>query len=230
MRLAPEGRFDAAPLHDDDPAELATQFAAHAVRRIHVVDLDGARSGKPANADAIRGILAAARGIPVQAGGGMRELAHVEARLALGLDRVVLGTAALRDPAFVREAARRFPGRIVVGIDAKGGRVAAQAWLEESDVRAEEVARRFADAGVAALVYTDIARDGTLAGPDLEGTARLAEASGLPVITSGGVGSEEHVRAAARLAPRGVAGIIVGRALRSGAISLARGLEIAACS
>jgi phosphoribosylformimino-5-aminoimidazole carboxamide ribotide isomerase len=166
----------------------------------------------------------------VQAGGGMRELAHVESRLALGLDRVVLGTAALRDPAFVREAARRFPGRIVVGIDAKGGRVAAQAWLEESDVRAEEVARRFADAGVAALVYTDIARDGTLAGPDLEGTAQLAEASGLPVIASGGVGSEDHVRAAARLASRGVAGIIVGRALRSGAISLARGLEIAACS
>jgi phosphoribosylformimino-5-aminoimidazole carboxamide ribotide isomerase len=224
VRLAPEGRFDVAPLHDDDPAAVAADFAAHEVRRVHVVDLDGARSGKPENVDAIRRILAAANGIPVQVGGGVRELAHVEARLALGLDRVVLGTAALRDPELVRAAARRFPGRIAVGIDARGGRVAVQGWLEESDALAEDVARRFADAGVSALVYTDIARDGTLRGPDLEGTARLAERSGLPVIASGGVGSEDDIDAAARLAPRGVAGIIVGRALRTGAVDLARAL------
>jgi len=229
VRLAPEGRFDAAPLVEDDPAALARRYAAHAIRRLHVVDLDGARSGRPENAEALARILAAAGRVPVQVGGGLRSLAHVEARLAQGVERVLLGTAALRDPALVREAARRFPGRIAVAIDAKGGRVAVQAWLEASDVAAVELARRFEDAGVAALVYTDIARDGTLAGPDLELTAALAEAVSIPVIASGGVASEADVRALAALAPRGVAGAIVGRALATGALDLARALEIAAC-
>jgi phosphoribosylformimino-5-aminoimidazole carboxamide ribotide isomerase len=230
VRLAPEGRFDAAPLAEDDPAALAARYLAHAVRRLHVVDLDGARAGRPANREAIRAVLAAARRVPVQVGGGMRSLAHVEERLADGVDRVMLGTAALRDPDLVREAARRHPGRIAVAIDARGGRVAVAGWTEASEVGAVELARRFADAGVAALVYTDIARDGTLRGPNLEQTAALAEAVAVPVIASGGVGSLDDVRAVARLARRGVAGLIVGRAFSTGAVDLAQALEIAACS
>ncbi len=230
VRLAPEGHFDAAPLLEHDPAALARRYLAHPVRRLHVVDLDGARSGQPENAEALAEILKAAGRVPVQVGGGLRSLAHVEQRLALGVERVILGTAALRDPGFVREAARLHPGRVAVGLDAKQGRVAVEGWLQASELTALELARRFEDAGVAALVYTDIARDGTLSGPDLELTAALAEAVSIPVIASGGVGGEADVRAVARLAPRGVAGVIVGRALASGALDLARALEIAACS
>ncbi|HTY16552.1 MAG TPA: 1-(5-phosphoribosyl)-5-[(5-phosphoribosylamino)methylideneamino]imidazole-4-carboxamide isomerase [Myxococcota bacterium] len=226
VRLAPEGRFDAAPLFEADPAALARRYASQGAPRLHAVDLDGARSGRPENADAIAAIAAVAGRIPLQVGGGMRTLADLEARLALGVERVILGTVALRDPALVREAARRWPGRVAVGIDARGGRVAVQGWLEESDVAVVDLARRFEDAGVAALVHTDIARDGTLAGPNLEATARLAEAVRLPVIASGGVGSEDDVRAAAKL---GLAGIVIGRALHAGTVQLARALEIAAC-
>jgi phosphoribosylformimino-5-aminoimidazole carboxamide ribotide isomerase len=229
VRLA-QGSYESATVYGDDPGELAARFAAHPLRRLHVVDLDGARSGKPENAAALRAILAAAGRIPVQVGGGMRSLADIEARLGLGVDRIVLGTAALRDPELVRESARRHPGRIAVGIDARDGKVAVEGWLEASDVEARELARRFEDAGVAAIVYTDIARDGMLSGPNLDQTAALAEAVGIPVIASGGVGSEEDVRRSCALAGRGVAGLIVGRALYTGAVDLGRALEIAACS
>jgi phosphoribosylformimino-5-aminoimidazole carboxamide ribotide isomerase len=229
VRLS-QGSYDSATVYGDDPGAVAARFVAHPLRRLHVVDLDGARSGGPENAAALAAILAAAGRVPVQVGGGMRRLADVEARLALGVDRVVLGTAALRDPELVREAARRHPGRIAVGIDARGGKVAVQGWLEASDVDARDVARRFEDAGVAAIVYTDISRDGMLSGPNLEQTAALAEAVGIPVIASGGVGSEDDVRRSCALAGRGVAGLIVGRALYTGAVDLGRALEIAACS
>lgn len=228
VRLS-QGRYDRATVYGEDPGAVAARFAAHPLRRLHVVDLDGARSGRPENAGAIAAILAAAGSIPVQVGGGMRSLADVEARLRLGVDRVVLGTAALREPELVREAARRHPGRIAVGIDAREGKVAVQGWLEASDVSAADLARRFEDAGVAAIVYTDIARDGMLAGPNLEQTAALAAAVGIPVIASGGVASEDDVRRSCALAERGVAGLIVGRALYTGAVDLARALEIAAC-
>jgi phosphoribosylformimino-5-aminoimidazole carboxamide ribotide isomerase len=229
VRLS-QGSYDSATVYGDDPGAVAARFVAHPLRRLHVVDLDGARSGGPENDAALAAILAAAGRVPVQVGGGMRRLADVEARLALGVDRVVLGTAALRDPELVREAARRHPGRIAVGIDARGGKVAVQGWLEASDVDARDVARRFEDAGVAAIVYTDISRDGMLSGPNLEQTAALAEAVGIPVIASGGVGSEDDVRRSCALAGRGVAGLIVGRALYTGAVDLGRALEIAACS
>jgi len=229
VRLA-QGSYESATVYGDAPGEVAARFAAHPLRRLHVVDLDGARSGKPENAAALRAILAAAGRIPVQVGGGMRSLADIEARLGLGVDRIVLGTAALRDPELVRESARRHPGRVTVGIDARDGKVAVQGWLEASDVEARELARRFEDAGVAAIVYTDIARDGMLSGPNLDQTAALAEAVGIPVIASGGVGSEEDVRRSCALAGRGVAGLIVGRALYTGAVDLGRALEIAACS
>jgi phosphoribosylformimino-5-aminoimidazole carboxamide ribotide isomerase len=229
VRLA-QGRYEEATVYGDDPAAVAARFASYPLRRLHVVDLDGARAGAPANAAALRAILAAAKDVPVQVGGGMRTLAHLEERLALGVDRAVLGTAALRDPSLVREAARRHPGRIAVGIDAREGRVAVQGWLESSDVAAVDLARRFEDAGVAAIVYTDIARDGMGTGPNLEQTAALAAAVSIPVIASGGVGSEDDVRRSCALAERGVAGLIVGRALYTGALDLGRALEIAACS
>jgi len=229
VRLA-QGRYEEATVYGDDPGAVAARFASYPLRRLHVVDLDGARAGAPANGGALRAILAAAGGVPVQVGGGMRTLAHLEERLAAGVDRAVLGTAALRDPSLVREAARRHPGRIAVGIDARDGRVAVQGWLESSDVPAVELARRFEDAGVAAIVYTDIARDGMGTGPNLEQTAALAAAVRVPVIASGGVGTEDDVRRSCALAERGVAGLIVGRALYTGALDLGRALEIAACS
>jgi phosphoribosylformimino-5-aminoimidazole carboxamide ribotide isomerase len=224
VRLA-QGRYDAATVYDADPAAAARRFAAHAVPRLHVVDLDGARAGRPINCDAVRAIVDAVGTMPVQLGGGLRDLAAVEAAFAIGVDRVVLGTAALRDPELVRIAARRFPGRIAVGLDAKDGRVSVEGWLEVGEATVVEVAKRFEDAGVAALVHTDIARDGVLAGPNLDASAALAGAVGIPVIVSGGVASEDDLVAAARLAPRGIAGVIAGRALYTGAIDLASALR-----
>ena len=219
------GDYAAATVYDDDPGGVAARFAGFGVPRIHVVDLDAARSGRRSHAWAIRAIAEGAGAVPVQLGGGIRDLPGVEEALALGVERVVIGTAALRDPDLVRQAAARFPGRVVVGIDARDGRVAVSGWLETSEARVVDVARRFEDAGVAALVHTDIARDGMLAGPNLEATAELAGAVSIPVIASGGVGSLDDLRRAARLAGRGVAGIIVGRALYAGAFGLGEALE-----
>jgi phosphoribosylformimino-5-aminoimidazole carboxamide ribotide isomerase len=221
-----QGRYDAATVYDADPAAVAARFAAAELARLHVVDLDGAKLGRPGNTAAVKAILAAAKGVPVELGGGIRTLAAVEEWLALGVDRAVLGTAALRDPALVKEAARRFPGRIAVGIDARDGRVAVSGWLETSETDALELARRFEDAGVAALIHTDIARDGTGDGPNLDASEAVARAVRVPVIASGGVGSLAHVRAACG---RGLAGLIVGRALYTGAVDLGRALEAARC-
>jgi phosphoribosylformimino-5-aminoimidazole carboxamide ribotide isomerase len=223
-----QGRYEDVTVYAPDPAAVAERFAAHAaLRRIHVVDLDGAREGRPCNTTAVRAILAASKSVPIELGGGIRSLASIEEWLALGVDRVVLGTAALRDPGLVRGAAARFPGRIGVGIDARDGRVAVEGWLATSETDVVSLARRFEDAGVAALVHTDIARDGTGAGPNLEASAALARAVALPVIASGGVGSLADVRAACG---RGLAGLIVGKALYQGAVDLGAALESVACS
>ena len=204
-------------------------FAAHALTRLHVVDLDGAKAGETRNGDAIRDIVSGAGAIPVQLGGGIRTVAAVEAALALGVDRVILGTVALRDPELVREAARLHPRRIVVGIDARDGRVAVEGWLEASDALAVDVAKHFEDAGVAAIVYTDIARDGMLTGPNFDATAALADEIGIPVILSGGVSSEADVVRAASYTERGVSGAIVGRAIYTGAVDIGRTLEKLSC-
>jgi phosphoribosylformimino-5-aminoimidazole carboxamide ribotide isomerase len=224
VRLA-QGNYDAATVYEADPAAAARRFAAHAVPRLHVVDLDGARAGRPINTQAVRAIVAAVGALPVQLGGGLRDLAAVEAAFEMGVDRVVLGTAALRDPALVRDAARKFPGRIAVGLDAKGGRVSVEGWLDMGEATVIEVAQRFEDAGVTALVHTDIARDGMLTGPNLAASAELADAVSIPVIVSGGVSNEDDLVAAARLAPRGIAGAIAGRALYTGALDLASALR-----
>ena len=228
VRLS-QGRYDQVTVYGDDPSKVAADFARHPLRRLHVVDLDGAKAGRPCNRQAVAAILEEVGGISVELGGGIRTLASVESWLELGVDRAILGTAALRDPELVREAGARFPGRIGVGIDARDGRVAVEGWLETSDVDAAEVAKRFEGAGVAAIIHTDISRDGMQTGPNFEATAKLAAAVEIPVIASGGVGSEEDVRAAVRHAEDGISGLIVGRALYTGAVDLARALEIAEC-
>lgn len=223
VRLA-QGRYDEATVYAQDPGAQAARFAAHGVPRLHVVDLDGARDGRPGNEAALRAIVAAAGRVPVQLGGGLRDLAAVERAFGLGVERAVLGTVALRDPALVRQAASRFPGRVAVGIDAKDGRVAVEGWTEASEARAVELARRFEDAGVAALIHTDIARDGMLEGPNLEASLELADAVSIPVIVSGGIRSGDDVLRAAAHERRGIAGAIVGRALYTGALDLAAAL------
>ena len=224
------GDMAQATVYADDPAAQARAFAQAGCQWLHVVDLDGAKAGEPRNRRSVERIVAAVGDIPLQLGGGLRNLASIEASLDAGVDRVVLGTVALREPELVREAAHRFPGRIAVGIDAVDGRVAVEGWLETSDVAVAEVAKRFEDVGVAAIIYTDISRDGMLTGPNLEATVEIAESVQIPVIASGGVSSEDDVLRAAALAPRGVSGAIVGRALYTGAVDLGRTLEKLACS
>jgi phosphoribosylformimino-5-aminoimidazole carboxamide ribotide isomerase len=226
VRLA-QGDYAQATVYREDPAEQARAFAAQPIPRLHVVDLDGAREGRPRNGEAITRIVASAGRVPVQLGGGIRSLEAVEAALALGVDRVILGTAALRDPELLALACRRHPGRVAVGIDAREGRVAVEGWLETTGTSALELARRAEQAGAVAIVYTDIARDGMLSGPNLEATAELARALGVPVIASGGIGSEADLERAA--ACEDISGAIVGRALYTGAVDLGRMLEKLAC-
>ncbi len=229
MRLS-QGRYDDATVYNDDPGAVATGFASHGLRRLHVVDLDGAKEGRPCNTDAVRAILAAMKGVPIELGGGIRTLAAVEEWIELGVDRPILGTIALRDPALVKEAAREFPGRIAVGIDARDGKVAVEGWLETSETTALDLAKEFQDAGVGALIHTDIARDGMGTGPNLDATSEIAKAVSIPVIASGGVGSVAHIRAAAERPE--LAGVIVGRALYEGTVDLAEALAAVedACS
>ena len=219
------GAMDEATVYSDDPAAQARVWQDGGCRWLHVVDLDGAFAGRAVNAAAVRAILAAAR-VPVQLGGGIRDMAMVRAWLEAGVRRVVLGSAAVKTPELVREACRAFPGRIAVGIDARDGFVATEGWAETSSVPALDLARRFEDAGVAALIYTDIGRDGMLTGLNLDQTVALAEGVATPVIASGGVGSVTDLaalREAARLASR-IEGVIVGRALYDGRLTLAEAM------
>jgi phosphoribosylformimino-5-aminoimidazole carboxamide ribotide isomerase len=218
------GDMASATVFGTDPAAQARAFAAAGCRWLHLVDLNGAFEGRPVNAAAVAAILAAVT-IPVQLGGGIRDRATLEAWLDRGVARVILGTAALRDPRLVRDAARAHPGRVAVGIDARAGRVAVEGWAETSEVTALELARRFEDAGVAALVYTDIDRDGALEGPNVAATAALARAVAVPVIASGGIASLDDLRALkASGAP--LDGAISGRALYEGRIDLAEAVTL----
>ena len=221
------GDMARATIYSDDPAGQARAFAAAGCEWLHVVDLDGAFAGRPVNRDAVADIVAAGAA-PVQLGGGIRDMATVEGWLGEGVERVVLGTAAVRDPAFVRTACRAFPGRVAVGIDARDGKVAIEGWAEDSDIEARALALGFEDAGAAAVIYTDIARDGTLEGPNLAATEALARALATPLIASGGVGSLADLRALKRLESAGVAGVIVGRALYDGRVEATAALELLA--
>ncbi|HKA30035.1 MAG TPA: HisA/HisF-related TIM barrel protein, partial [Candidatus Binatia bacterium] len=208
---------------------VARRWEALGARWLHVVDLDGARAGRPAQAPLVAAICAAVR-IPVQVGGGMRDAAAVETALEAGAARVVLGTVAVREPARGAALCRAFPGRVAISIDARDGVAQVAGWLEGGRVDAPALARTAAGWGTAAIVYTDIGRDGTEQGPDLDGTRAVALAAGIPVVASGGVGSLEHVRGVATLADTGVAGVIIGRALYSGALDLRDALREAACA
>lgn len=224
VRLS-QGRYDEATVYDSNPVKLASRFVAAGIRRLHVVDLEGAKHGRPVQSEAVRLILEAVGSVPVQLGGGLRTIEGVDTALGWGLDRVILGTAALRDPQLVKDAAKKYPNRIVVGIDARDGRVAVEGWLEVSETTAVDLARRFEDAGVAAIVYTDIARDGMLTGPNIEATAALAESIGIPVIVSGGVATNDDVIQTSRFRDKGICGVIVGRAIYTGGVDLDRALK-----
>ena len=216
------GQMDQATVFGNDPAAQARAFEVAGAEWLHLVDLNGAFAGRPVNAAAVEAILAAVS-IPAQLGGGIRDLATIEAWLSRGLARVILGTVAVENPELVKAAAAAFPGCIAVGIDARGGRVATRGWAEETDISATDLARRFQDAGVAALIYTDINRDGAMAGPNIAATLDLARAVQIPVIASGGVASIADLMALK--ATGAIAGAISGRALYDGAIDLATALQ-----
>jgi phosphoribosylformimino-5-aminoimidazole carboxamide ribotide isomerase len=219
-----QGDYGQVTRFSDDPVAQALAWQEQGATRLHLVDLDGARSGTPVNDAAVRAITAALS-IPVQLGGGVRTPERAEDLLAFGLDRVILGTVALEQPELVDTLAERHPGRIVVGIDAKDGKVATRGWLEESQTEATALARRFIASGIAAIVSTDIATDGTLAGPNLEALRAMAMASTVPVIASGGIGQLEHLLSLLALEPLGVSGVIVGRALYDGRIDLREAIQ-----
>ena len=216
------GDMDKATVFNDDPAAQARAFEKAGCQWLHLVDLNGAFAGTPVNAAAVEAIVAACK-VPAQLGGGIRDMATIEAWLSKGLARVILGTVAVEDPDLVREAARAFPGQVAVGIDARGGKVATKGWATETDVDATELARSFEDAGVAAIIYTDINRDGAMGGPNIPATEALARAVSIPVIASGGVASLGDLQALK--ATGAIAGAISGRALYDGAIDLGVALQ-----
>ncbi|EME70448.1 phosphoribosylformimino-5-aminoimidazole carboxamide ribonucleotide isomerase [Paramagnetospirillum caucaseum] len=217
------GLMEESTVFNTNPGAQARDFAAAGAEWIHVVDLNGAFAGKPVNGAAVDGILKSVT-VPVQLGGGIREMATIEDWLARGVRRVILGTVALKNPDLVREACRRFPGRVAVGIDAKGGKVAVEGWAETSDLTVLELAAKFEDCGVAALIYTDIDRDGVLAGPNVAATAALADAISIPVIASGGVSSLDDLRAL-KAYPK-LEGVISGRAIYDGRIDVAQAIAL----
>ena len=220
-----QGDMARVTLFNEDPAAQAKIFAGQGFEWLHVVDLDGAFAGKPMNALAVQRILRASA-IPVQLGGGIRDTATVEAWLEKGVARVIIGTAAVRDPPFVRQAARDYPGQIAVGLDTRDGKIAIEGWAEISELTALDIARRFEDVGVAAIIHTDVARDGLLRGLNLDATLALAEAVSIPVIASGGLAALDDVRALLEPRARKLAGAIVGRALYDGRLDAAEALTL----
>lgn len=220
-----KGDLDAETIYNDDPGAQAHIWARSGFNWVHVVDLNGAVDGKPVNKDAVKAIIDAVD-IPVQLGGGIRTLKDIETWLNEGLSRVILGTIAVQNPDLVRRACNEFPGQIAVGIDARNGRVAVQGWVEESDMMAEDLAREFEDAGVSAIIYTDIDRDGTGEGVNMISTIALAQATSIPVIASGGVGSLDDLKLVRDAAEYGVDGVIVGRALYDNKFTPQQALEV----
>jgi phosphoribosylformimino-5-aminoimidazole carboxamide ribotide isomerase len=220
-----QGDMARATVFNLDPAAQAKSFAAQGFEYLHVVDLDGAFAGQPMNAHAVEAMLKAVT-MPIQLGGGIRDLKTVEAWLGKGVARVIIGTAAVRDPELVKSAARKFPGRVAVGLDARDGKVAVQGWAETSQVTVLEIAERFEDAGVAAIIFTDIARDGLLKGLNLEATLALADRISIPVIASGGLASIEDVKAMLTPRAKKLAGAIAGRALYDGRLDPSAALAL----
>ena len=207
-----QGRMDDATDYGDNPADMAAYWQSLGAQRLHVVDLDGAFAGQPSNRQAIRQICEVMN-VPVQLGGGLRDLSMIEGMLDLGVERVILGSIAISNPQLVKDACREFPEQICVGIDAKGGRVAVHGWDDVTDVKAVDLARQFENDGVSAIIYTDIARDGMLSGPNIEETAALAQSISIPVIVSGGISTMRDVMTCAEHVDDGICGAITGRAI-----------------
>jgi phosphoribosylformimino-5-aminoimidazole carboxamide ribotide isomerase len=220
-----QGDMARATVFNLDPAAQARSFAEQGFEYLHVVDLDGAFAGKPMNALAVEAMLKAVT-MPVQLGGGIRDLKTVEAWLDKGIARVIIGTAAVRDPELVKSAAKKFPGRVAVGLDARDGRVAVEGWAEQSELTVLDIARRFEDAGVAAIIYTDVARDGMLQGINWDATIALADAISIPVIASGGLASIEDIHRMTAPNARKLEGAIAGRALYDGRLDPAAALAL----
>lgn len=215
-----QGVMEDSTVFSDDPVAMAGKWVAQGCQRLHLVDLDGAFEGEPVNADVIQDICASFPDLPIQIGGGIRTVETVEAYLEAGASYVIIGTQAVKQPEFVTELCSEFPGNVIVGIDAKNGMVAVQGWAEDSDQSAEHLAQRFEDQGVAAIVYTDISRDGMMQGVNVEATKSLAESISIPVIASGGVADIDDIKRLNEVKASGIAGTIIGRALYERTISL----------
>jgi len=221
-----QGRMEDETIFSDDPAAMAQKWANSGAELIHVVDLDGAFEKSPRNIDAVKKILDSVD-VPIQVGGGIRNLQTIQVFMDLGVERVIIGTEAIRNPAFVKQAAKAFDGRIVVGIDARDGHVAVEGWTETTRVKAVDLARRFEDCGLAAINFTDIQRDGMQTGPNIEQTRRLAESISIPVVASGGVACLDDIKSLLPLEAVGVVGVITGKALYSGTLDFKAALEVA---
>jgi phosphoribosylformimino-5-aminoimidazole carboxamide ribotide isomerase len=222
-----QGRMEDDTVFSDDPIGVAAQWVAQGARRLHLVDLNGAFAGEPVNGEIVRAIATRWPQLPVQIGGGIRSLETIEAYVRAGVSYVILGTKAVKEPSFVREACQAFPGRVIVGIDAKDGWVATDGWAEVSSVQAVDLARQFKADGISAIVYTDIARDGMMQGVNVEATAKLARDSDLPIIASGGVTNLDDIRGLLRVRGDGVIGTITGRAIYEGTLDLAEAQALA---
>lgn len=221
-----QGRMEDATVYSDDPVATATRWVEAGAKRLHIVDLDGAFAGKPANKEAVVRILAEHPNLPIQLGGGVRDLATIKAYLDLGLAWVIIGTQAVKDPVLVTEACHQFPDRIIVGVDAMDGRVATEGWAEASTISAVDIVKRFVDVGVASIVYTDIDRDGMLSGVNVKATASLARETGCPVIASGGLNGLSDVSDLLAVESDGVVGAITGRAIYEGTLDLAEAIRL----
>lgn len=223
-----QGLMEQATVFSDSPAQMAAHWHQQGARRLHLVDLDGAFAGEPKNFPAIKEILAAvAQHIPVQLSGGIRDLQAIEKYLSLGLNDVIIGTAAVKNPAFVREACREFAGHIIVGLDAKGGMVAIDGWATVTEYHVIDLSKQFEEDGVNSIIYTDIGRDGMMSGVNIEATVKLAQAVNIPIIASGGLTNLDDVRALCAVAKQGVAGAIIGRAIYEGSIQFAQAQQLA---
>jgi len=222
-----QGRMDDETIFSDEPVDMAGRWVEAVARRLHMVDLNGAFAVEPVNGSAVRGIAARYPELPIQVGGGIRDEATIEAYLEAGVDFAIIGTQAVQEPAFVARACRAFPGHVIVGLDAKDGMVAIDGWTTITECKVTEMAKRFEQDGVSAIVYTDIGRDGMLTGPNVEATRALAEAVAIPVIASGGITNLEDVRALCKVESAGIMGAITGRAIYEGTLDFAAGQKLA---
>ena len=225
VRLS-QGQMDQATVYSHNPAEIARRWESTGARRIHIVDLDGAVSGKPKNKDIIKSIRSAIS-IPVQLGGGIRDIKTIDEYLSAGIDNIILGTAAIKNPGLLEESCKRFPDKIIIGIDARNGKVSVQGWTEKTEMGTLHFAQQLDSSAISAIIFTDIKRDGMLVGPNIESTAQLAKAVTIPIIASGGVSCIEDIKRLLEIESFGVKGVIIGRALYTGDIDLRECIELA---